>query len=220
MVLLIGTLVAALLIGLALFAVSKKDKPADSSTPGNFNYASLPYAGKEDAKVNVLVVEDFKCPICKQFEETVASQLKTNYVDSGKIKLYSLVWPFLSKTVGLSVDDSKFAAQAARCVYQDAGNDGFNTFKAILFRAQGDERQAWASKERLKELAGSVEGLDQAKFATCLDNDATAAAVEADTKMAESNNVTGTPTVFVNGKKIENSLNYDDIAKAIDEALK
>lgn len=219
MTLLIGTLVAALLIGLALFAVSRKDSNAPAAA-GNFNYASLPYAGQENANVDVLVVEDFKCPICQQFEGTVAPQLHTNYVETGKIKLYSLVWPFLSKNVGLSVDDSKFAAQAARCVYEDRGNDGFNAFKAILFRAQGDERQAWATKERLKELAANVEGLDQAKFNTCLDTDATAAAVEADIRTAESNSITGTPTVFVNGKKIENSMSYDDIAKAIDEALK
>ncbi|WP_135227888.1 DsbA family protein [Deinococcus fonticola] len=219
MMLLVGTLVAALLIGLALFAVSKKQSTPAAGGEGTFNYASLPYAGQEDAKVSVVVVEDFKCPICKQFEETVAPQIKTNYVDTGKIKQYSLVWPFLSKNAGLSVDDSKFAAQAGRCVYQERGNDGFNAFKTILFRAQGDERQAWATKERLKELAVNVEGLDQAKFATCLDTDATVAAVDTDTKMAEDNKVSGTPTVFVNGKRVENSMSYDELKKAIDEAL-
>ena len=220
MVLLIGTLVAALLIGLALFAVSRKDPNAAAGGEGNFNYASLPYAGQQDAKVNVLVVEDFKCPVCKSFEETVAPQLHTNYVDNGKIKLYSLVWPFLSKNVGLTVDDSKFAAQAGRCVFEEGGNEAFTSFKAILFRAQGDERTAWATKDRLKELAGNVEGLDHEKFATCLDTDATAAAVEADVKAAEDNRITGTPTVFVNGQKVANGMSYADVSKAIDEALK
>ena len=204
MVLLIGTLVAALLIGLALFAVGRKDKAPAAGGEGNFNYASLPYAGQDAAKVDVLVVEDFKCPVCKQFEGTVAPQLHTNYVETGKIKLHSLVWPFLSKNVGLTVDDSKFAAQAARCVYQDRGNEGFTAFKAILFRAQGDEREAWATKDRLKELAGSVEGLDEAQFGTCLDTDATLAAVQEDKKAAEVAGVSGTPTVFVNGKRVDN----------------
>lgn len=218
MALLIGTLIAALLIGLALFAVSKKDKTA-AGGEGNFNYASLPYAGKEDAKVNVVVVEDFKCPACKGFEESVTPQLHSNYVDNGKIKLYSLVWPFISsQVVPVTPDDSTLAAQGARCVFEQGGNDAYNRFKPILFRAQGDEREAWATKDRLKELAGSVEGLDQEKFATCLDTDATLAAVQEDKKAAEAAGVTGTPTVFVNGKRVESG--YAEISKAIDEALK
>lgn len=51
--------------------------------------------------------------------------------------------------------------------------------KTTLFRAQGPEREVWATKSRLKDLAGSVDGLDQARFATRVDNDETAAAVDA-----------------------------------------
>lgn len=225
MVLLIGTLIAAALVGLALFAVNKSKKPTASSGPTSFNLANLPYAGKDDAKVNVLVVEDFKCPICKQFEDSIAPQLHTNYVDNGKIKLYSLVWPFLAQNAGVTPDDSMLAAQGARCVSSQLGNSGFTAFKAILFRAQGDERTAWATKDRLKELAANVEGLDQAKFATCLDTDATLPAAEADKKMAEDNKLNHTPTVYVNGKEVMNaqgqsSYLYEDVSKAIDEALK
>ena len=81
----------------------------------------------------------------------------------------------------------------------------------------------WATKDRLKELAQNVEGLDQTAFATCLDTDATAARVDADEKQATDANVTGTPTVFVNGKVVtgsngQNSWQLADIGAAIDAA--
>ena len=221
-VLLIGTLIAAALIALALFAV--KNKPA-STTDGkvaNFNLADIPFEGKADAPVTVVAVEDFKCPACKNFQDTAAPTLKTKYVDTGKVKWHTLVWPFISTQVANNPeDDSKYAAMAAKCVYDQKGNEGFSTYKDILFRSQQSETIVWATKSYLKDLAGNVEGLDAAKFATCLDTDATAARVEADKKQVEAAGVNSTPTIFVNGKEVViKTDSVKDISAAIDEALK
>ncbi|PTA69053.1 DsbA family protein [Deinococcus arcticus] len=221
--LVVGTLVAAVLIALAVFAVQGKPA-AGGALRGNFDLAGQAYIGQDSAPVNVVVVEDFKCPVCKTFEETVAPQLKEKYVDTGKIKQYSLIWPFLADTRGLPSDDSKFAAQAAKCVYDQGGNDAFASFKTIMFRAQGDEGQVWATKTRLKDLAANVEGLDGARFATCLDTDATAARVDADEQQVSSARVNATPTVFVNGQQVMTadgkvgSYAFEDISRAIDAA--
>lgn len=224
-ILVIGTLVAVVLIALALFAV--RDKPAAGSGQGlsaDFKLDDLPYAGQADAPVNVLVVEDFKCPACKQFEASVEPELANKYVETGKIKLYTLVWPFLSEAARLPTDDSKLAGQAALCVYDQGGNDAFGSYKSILFRAQGEESEVWASKTRLKELATNVEGIDQAAFATCLDTDATADRVDAMEKQASDAGVNSTPTVFVNGKQVVNDAGQGsslaaDVSRAIDAAL-
>lgn len=221
-ILVIGTLIAAALIALALFAVNGKNKTSTADGPAQtFNYASLPYEGKADAPVSVVVAEDFKCPACKSFEETVTPELRSKYVDSGKVKLYSLVYPFIATDIArLSEDDSLYAAQAARCVYKLGGNEAFANYKQILFRAQGPENQVWASKARLKELAGSL-NVDQAQLATCLDKDETLEAAQADKKQAQDAGVTGTPTIFVNGKRVEVKSSYvPEISAAIDEALK
>lgn len=221
--LLIGTLVVAALVGLALYAAANKG-PREVRTGANatFDTTKLPFTGKAEAPVSVLVVEDFKCPVCKGFEEQVMSTLASKYVDTGKAKVYSLVWPFLAEAQRLPVDDSKLAAQAAKCAYNQRGNEGFSAYKTILFRAQGNETQVWATKDRLKELAQSVEGLDQTAFGTCLDSDATAAAVDADEAQATANKVNHTPTVYVNGKEIIQMGGLEkfgeDIGKAIEDA--
>lgn len=220
-VLIIGTLIAAALIALALFAVRGGRSTATTDGPtATFTYANLPYEGQESAPVSVVVVEDFKCPACKSFEEGAAPQLRSKYVDTGKIKMYSLVYPFIATEVArVPEDDSKYAAQAVRCAYNQGGNEAFKAYKEILFRAQGPENQVWAGKPRLKELASSL-NIDQAQFATCLDGDATAEQVEADKREAVAAGVTGTPTIFVNGQRVQVQSDYvADVSKAIDAAL-
>ncbi|MDO4263988.1 MAG: thioredoxin domain-containing protein, partial [Deinococcus sp.] len=54
---------------------------------------------------------------------------------------------------------------------------------------------------------------------TCLDNDETLARVEANEKEVEASGVTGTPSVFIAGQKIENPGDYAEMKKAIDAAL-
>ncbi|GGO28901.1 DsbA family protein [Deinococcus humi] len=225
-ILVVGTLIAVVLIALALFAVRQKPAAnAGAALSADFNLDGVPYIGQADAPVNIVTIEDFKCPVCKQFNDTIEPELKTKYVDTGKAKIYTLVWPFLAENARLPTDDSKIAAQAGRCVYDQGGNDAFEAYKNILFRAQGDESTVWATKTRLKDLAGNVEGIDQTRFATCLDTDATAARVDADEKQAMDAGVNHTPTVFVNGKEVVNGSGASsylaaDVSNAVDAALK
>ncbi|MFB9992233.1 DsbA family protein [Deinococcus oregonensis] len=215
-ILVIGTLLAAVLIAVALFAV--RGKPSGSGQTVNFNLSGQPVLGQEAAPVTMVVFEDFKCPNCKRFEDEFLPELKTKYIDTGKVKMVSMNFPFLAQNARLPTDDSKLAAQAVECAFLQS-NDLNNSFKTVLFRGQGSESVVWATKSRLKELAGNVEGLDTAKFATCLDSDQTAAAVDADEKQAVDAKVAGTPAIYVNGKLVD-SYATASVSAAIDAALK
>ncbi|KEF35128.1 DSBA oxidoreductase [Deinococcus sp. RL] len=215
-VLVIGTLIAALLIALAVYAVRGNSGRGDGQTV-NFDLQGQPILGQADAPVTVVVFEDFKCPNCKRFEEEFLPQIRAQYLDTGKARLVPMNFPFLAEAARLPENDSKFAAQAVECAFVQGGSEAYDALSKIIFRAQGPESQVWASKSRLKELAQNVEGLDQARFATCLDNDETAAAVEADTAQARRANVGGTPTVFVNGRALD-SYDAATVGRAIDAA--
>ncbi len=216
--LIIGTLVAAALIALALFAGRGQKGAADAgSGKANFDLTKKPMIGQASAPVDMVVVEDFKCPICQQFESDVMPKIEQDYLRSGQVKVYSAIWPFLASR--LPEDDSRNAAIAAECVYEHDGSDAFGQFKSVLFRAQGDENQVWATKERLKSLASNVAGIDQAAFGQCLESDATAGLVDATKKEVQAAGVTGTPSVFVNGERVTNPMNYSELKAAIDGAL-
>lgn len=216
-VLVIGTLIAALLIALALFAVRGRPAAGEGQTV-SFDLSGQPVLGREDAPVTLVVFEDFKCPNCKRFEEEFLPQIRSRYIDTGKARLVSLNFPFLAENARLPVDDSKFAAQAAECAFVQGGSEAHERMKQIIFRAQGPEDQVWATKSRLKELAGSVEGIDQARFNTCLDGDETAAAVDADERQAREAGVGGTPSIYVNGRLLQ-SYDAASVGAAIDAAL-
>lgn len=212
--LVIGTLIAAALIALALFAVRGRPAAGDAVT---FDLTGQPVLGQPDAPVTVVVFEDFKCPNCKRFEDESLPELRSAYLDTGKARLVSLNFPFLAESARLPTDDSQLAAQAVECAYRQGGNDAYERLKQIIFRAQGPESEVWATRTRLKDLAGSVEGLDQAAFAACLDNDETAGAVEADEAQARRVGATGTPAVYVNGQLVP-SYDARTVGAAIDAA--
>lgn len=220
--LIVGTVVVAGLVGLAIFSGPGKNNQAQANgSTENFaalNLSTKPTIGQESAPVEMVVIEDFKCPICKQFEANVYNRIEADYVHSGQLKVRPVTWPFLAQAFGLPEDDSKNAAQAAECVYKHGGATPLNEYRSIVFRAQGEEDKVWATKNRLKELAQNVGGIDQAAFATCLDNNETAAQVEANKAEVEAAGVRGTPTVFINGQKVNNPNNYAEIEAAIKAA--
>jgi protein-disulfide isomerase len=217
--LILGTLIAAVLIGLTVWAVTRNQTAsgAASTTVHNFNLAGQPFIGKEDAPISIVAFEDFKCPNCKNFMENVVPTIQQKYIDTGKAKMYILNWPFLAAKANLSPDDSVLAAQAAECAYDQTGNAGFENMSTIIFRAQGPEDQVWATKDKLVELAGSVEGVDPAKLGQCIDAGTTKARVDADKKQGDDAGVNGTPSVYVNGLFVPN-FSADEIGKAIDAA--
>ena len=211
--LIIGTLIAVLLIAVTVWAV-QRGQTSGTAASQTFDLTGQPFIGQADAPVTLVAFEDFKCPVCKQFEETVYPQLKAKYLDTGKAKLYKITYPFLADS--LPVNDSVLAGEAAECAYDQTGNAGYEGMSTILFRAQGDETTVWATKDKLVELSGSVDGIDPAKLRQCLDAETTKARVEADKQQALKAGVRGTPSVFVNGTQVNATL--DDLSKAIDAA--
>ncbi|MDO4264831.1 MAG: thioredoxin domain-containing protein, partial [Deinococcus sp.] len=129
--LIMGTLIAVALIALALFAGRGQNSAAQANTASgaavkaNFDLTNKPMVGQETAPVEMIVVEDFKCPACKQFEATVFPKVENEYVSTGKVKVYSVAWPFLAELQRLEEDDSKYAAQAGECAYDNGGAEAF-----------------------------------------------------------------------------------------------
>ncbi len=210
--LIVGTLIAAVLIAAVAFYL--RPTTDDSSVVRSFDLTRLPVLGQADAPATLVVVEDFKCPACRAFEQGVMPQLVSQYVDSGQLKVASLTWPFLARARNLPTDDSLLAAEAAWCVYDQLGNAGYDDFKKVLFGNQEDETTVWATKDKLRALASGLEKLDQPGFATCLNSDAARAQVQAQQKQITAAGVTSTPSVFVNGQLV--TPTFEAISAAID----
>ncbi|ADV67398.1 DsbA family protein [Deinococcus maricopensis] len=214
MALLIGTVIAAVLIALALFT-----RHGNGNTQAQtFDLTGRPVLGRADAPVTMIVFEDYKCPVCKGFDEEDLPTLKSKYIDTGKVKMVAMAYPFLAQNFGLSDDDSTRASVAAKCMARQ-GTEKFWAYHHALFRGQQDEKTVWATEEALQDLAGTIDGVDTAAFNTCLKDQATLKEVNDDKAQGDKAGVNGTPSVYVNGRYIAN-FHADALGQAIEDAQK
>ncbi|GAB3527736.1 DsbA family protein [Arthrobacter monumenti] len=150
---------------------------------------------EEDEPVNVVLFEDFQCPICKQFEETFGGQLQ-ELQNEGDITVEYRIISILDRAT--TTNYASRAANAAKCV-ADESPENYTAYSNALFENQPPEDGGEGlSNERLTEMASEVgaEGLGD-----CIDSTKFRPAVEIQTERAGMYGVDGTPTAFVDGEK-------------------
>lgn len=150
--------------------------------------------GPVDAKVTVEVFEDFQCIACKGFSETIEPQVIQNYVGTGKIRYVFRHYPFLDDRSSLKESDQ--AANASMCALEQGR---FWDYHTILFANFGEAAGAYTDN-RLKAYAESL-GLDTAEFNACYKEERYNGDIQQDIADGTAMGVTGTPTVYVNGKR-------------------
>ena len=170
--------------------------------------SSTPYLGNANAKVTVVEYADYECPFCEQWFKTVWPDLKTKYVDTGKIKFVYQDFAFLGP-------DSNTAAEASHCA---ADQNMFWQYHDYLFANQGAEGSGWATATHQKQFAQSV-GLNVSQFNSCLDGGKYKQEVLDETAAGKSYGVTGTPSIFINGSIIVGAQPATAFEQAIDAAL-
>ncbi len=142
------------------------------------------------------------CPHCATFHKDVLPQLKTEYIETGKVRYIEREFP---------LNNSAFAgALLARCV--DPAR--FYAFNDLLFSKQDE----WAFKDDavapLRKYAKQA-GMTDADFDKCLEDAALQKQVVAVRDKGEKEGVRGTPTFFVNGKILKGANTLQAFAEAI-----
>lgn len=190
----------------------KKEKDKISSASEAIDYDRLPYLGDPDAKVKIAIFEDFKCTACKYWEQNNFNRLKTDYIDTGKAKLYFINFAFIGP-------DSTTAAHAGIALYKQ-NPDYFWKYYQLMYENQGDERQEWANKDFIINLVKTnIPEADAAALETAMDSKAINKEFKADMKIVDALGIDSTPTLLVGNEKVKNGNNYDMIKTAVEAAL-
>jgi protein-disulfide isomerase len=163
-----------------------KTPPAEVVAPGAEAEAGKP--------VKVVLYIDFICPVCKDFESKYNEQL-TSLRNEGKISVEYRPLGFLDTRS--STNYSSRAANAAACVVNESP-EKYAEFVDSLFAKQPAEGSAGLSDNDLKKMATDV---GASNIDGCVDDKTYRPFVKYTTKQAASIGVTGTPTVFVDGKQ-------------------
>ncbi len=161
--------------------------------------------GNANAKVTIVEFSDFECPFCGRFYTDTLVPMKKDYVETGKVKFIYRDFPLSSIH-----PDAEKAAEAAEC----AGEQGkYYAMHDTLFANQ----QA-LDVTSLKGYASAL-GLDTAKFNSCLDSGKMSSEVANDFQDGVTAGVQGTPTLFINGKKLVGAQPYNVVRAAIEAEL-
>jgi protein-disulfide isomerase len=188
-----------------------------SSPPANSVDYALPM-GDDDAPVTVTVYEDLMCPYCGIFEQVSSERMK-EYAASGDVQVRYHVVSFLDRA---SQDRySTRSANAIAVVLDTAGAEVAVDFHDALFANQPEEGGAGLSDEQMIELAVEA-GADEEAIRGPIEDLKFEPWVEDATEEWSKRGHTGTPTVTVNGEKVEFTSAEDLLSstvQAIEAAL-
>ncbi|MET0624996.1 MAG: thioredoxin domain-containing protein [Pyrinomonadaceae bacterium] len=160
-----------------------------------------PSKGNPAARVTVVEFTDFQCPSCAA-TYPVIERIASEYGD--RIHVVVRDYPLTQHA------DAQKAAEAAEAAREQGK---YWEYVTLLY-----QNQSALATDKLKEYASRL-GLDRAKFDAALDSGKFAEGVRRDVQDGERAGVAGTPTIFVNGTRVERA-SYDVLKAAIDMALK
>ncbi len=169
----------------------------------------VPVRGDPDADVTLEVYEDLTCPACKQFHDNVLPELATAYLDPGTIRYEHRDFPFRN-------DQAWQAANAARDVYLEDGEEQFFAYKSELFANQ--QRLEPDAPAVFGELATGVD-LDGERIESAAVDRSHDSILEADKNRGESLSVGGTPGFVLDGELVEIENSWNELFEAIDDAV-
>src|SRR4051794_33933479 len=166
--------------------------------------------GAAYAPVTMTEYASMTCPHCAHFNETVFPKIKSEYIDTGKIRYVFREFPL----------DIKAAAGSmlARCIAKDDSGKYFAVVD-MLFRQQND----WVMKNTTETLMriGKQAGMTQQAVEACLKDQALLDKIAADQKFAnEVLKVNSTPTFFINGEMVKGETSFEEFDKRIKPLLK
>jgi protein-disulfide isomerase len=164
--------------------------------------AGHPSRGTPNAPVTIVEFADFECPYCGA-TFPVLQLVEQNY--AGKVRMVYRQFPLTNIH-----PHAQKAAEASLCA---AEQGKFWEFHDSMF-----SNQRALAVEDLKRRAVEFK-LDTAAFNSCLDSGRQAAAVKKDATEGAQAGVTGTPTIFINGRRLSGSQSYADLRAIIEDEL-
>jgi protein-disulfide isomerase len=175
-----------------------------------------PTRGNKDAKVIAVNYDDFECPFCSRMHQELFPQLLKEYGD--RIQIIYKDFPLKEIhpwAIHAAVDANCLATQSTDAYWGFA--DYIHSNQPQVNSQKGREAQ-FAEVDKIATEQGQKNNVDATKLQACIkaQNDE---AVRASMHEADSLGITATPTMYVNGEKIDGAVPPEEIRAVFDRAL-
>ena len=171
--------------------------------------------GKANAPVTIIEFSDYQCPFCRKFWTEKYSQIKSEYIDTGKVKLVFRDFPLSFHPM------AQASAEAAECVREKGGDSAYFKYHDKLFSEQnildgGTVKSTIQYTEAdLKSWAKEI-GYD---IGSCLDSGKYSEEVQNDLADGQSAGISGTPGFVINGISVSGAQPFSVFEQIIEGEL-
>jgi protein-disulfide isomerase len=204
--------------GKTLMRMAKIDLTKDpyAELMKKIDLSGRPTRGNKDAKVVAVNYDDFECPYCSRMHQTLFPQLLKEYGD--RVNFIYKDFPLAEIhpwAIHAAVDANCLASQ---------NNDAYWDFADYIHANQTEVNSEksrdgqFGALDRLAMVQGQKHNIDGAKLQSCIKAQKDDA-VKASVKEGSTLGVEATPTLFVNGEKIDGAMPISDIRAVLDRAL-
>jgi protein-disulfide isomerase len=203
--------VAATIVLVVVAAIAFQNRPAAISVGApdvQADWLNGTVMGNPEAPVTIQAWEDFVCPACRQWTTTVEPKLIQDYIKTGKVKVEFHQFP-----LSIHAPGSDMAAQASLCANDQ---NAFWSYHNRLFPAQ-DQGQAGFTIDALVKYADEL-GLDSKALMDCMSSQKYREEVVKSGNDAIGLGLNATPSILVDGVRLNNPFDYDGELKSAIEA--
>ena len=165
-------------------------------------------SGKKDAKITIIAYESLTCSHCADFHKDVYPKLKKDYLDTGLAKIEFRHFPL------------DIAALNASKVAQCNQDQNLETLESLY-----SNQQAWVKGNTVEEINNNLkkflkkEGF-KIDFEKCINDQKIEDFILNDRiEGAKKFEINATPTIIINNKKFEKSLNYKNLKKSLEKLI-
>ncbi|MDZ4045089.1 MAG: DsbA family protein [Rhodoglobus sp.] len=167
---------------------------------------------RAEGELNITMFVDYLCPICRQFEEANGDYISSLLENGGTtVDIHPIS---ILDRLSQGTKYSTRSANAAACVANYSPNQ-FYDFHNLLFANQPAENTTGLSDDELVALTEQAEVTEAGSIASCIRGqefksfvaNSSARALNGPIPNSNVEQVTGTPTVIVNGVKYEGPIN-------------
>ena len=164
--------------------------------------------GNNNAKITIIAYESLTCSHCADFHKNVYPQLKKDYIDTGIAKIEFRHFPL------------DVAAFNASKITQCGKSQGLEILESLY-----SNQQKWVKGKTVEDLKNNLKEFLETNgfsldFEKCINNKEIEDFVLNDRiEGAKNFGVNATPTIIINDKKFEKSLNYKNLKKFLEKMI-